>query len=288
MNKFVSIILPNYNHAPYLVERLKSILNQSYQNFELIVLDDASTDNSLEILDAYHDHPKISQCIVNKINTGSPFLQWAKGLALAKGEIIWIAESDDYCDFNFLESQLKILEDPEVMVSVCKTMLVDEKGESIKEVNHHLFSNNRLVEKIEAENILKIPILNVSCICFKKAALEPSSFFSQFKIIGDRVFYQEHFLNKTVVMNTDSLSYFRRSINAVSNFESKSIQHKKLFFKENLKFISYEFRLKHIGKNLFNMYLTKFFRKVKNRTAKKEKLSLTYLSIYIKYRYALK
>src|SRR5690606_14670397 len=96
----VSIILPNYNHASYLPDRLNSIFNQSYQNFEVIILDDCSRDVSLEILNIYKGHPKVSHFIANEVNSGSPFKQWQKGLKLAKGDFVWIAESDDYCDLN--------------------------------------------------------------------------------------------------------------------------------------------------------------------------------------------
>ena len=55
----VSVIVPNYNHASYLVERIESILNQTYQDFELILLDDCSTDDSREVLLKYKDNPKV-------------------------------------------------------------------------------------------------------------------------------------------------------------------------------------------------------------------------------------
>ena len=98
---FVSVILPNYNHAEFLPERLDSIYNQTYQNLEVIILDDCSTDESVSILNNYKNHPKTAHFVINKENTGSPFIQWEKGFKLVKGDVIWIAESDDYCDLNF-------------------------------------------------------------------------------------------------------------------------------------------------------------------------------------------
>ena len=67
----VSVILPNYNHVVYLKERIESILNQTYQNFELILLDDCSADNSCDILNAYKEHPKVSALMLNEKNTGN-------------------------------------------------------------------------------------------------------------------------------------------------------------------------------------------------------------------------
>src|SRR5450759_685207 len=102
----VSVIVPNYNHAKYLFQRLDSIFNQTFQDFELILLDDCSTDNSFELLKGYSTHPKVSHFIVNKQNSGSTFKQWAKGIELGRGEFLWIAESDDVCEINFLEKVL--------------------------------------------------------------------------------------------------------------------------------------------------------------------------------------
>ena len=99
----VSVIVPNYNHARYLEQRLDSVFEQTYQNFEVIILDDCSTDDSMEVINRYKDNPHLSQIVVNEQNTGSPFKQWDKGIHLAKGDLIWIAESDDYNELTFLE-----------------------------------------------------------------------------------------------------------------------------------------------------------------------------------------
>ena len=85
-NKKVSVIVPNYNYAAYLEERIESVLNQSYQDFELIILDDCSTDNSRILIEQYRSDPHVSHIVYNEVNTGSPFKQWAKGIELAKGE----------------------------------------------------------------------------------------------------------------------------------------------------------------------------------------------------------
>ena len=100
----VSIIVPNYNHAEYLEERLNSIYSQTYTNYEVILLDDCSTDASRDILLRYQKmFPEKTRIIFNDVNSGRPFWQWLKGIEAAKGDLIWIAESDDYCDADFLE-----------------------------------------------------------------------------------------------------------------------------------------------------------------------------------------
>ena len=62
----VSVIVPNYNHALYLHERIESILLQSYTEFELILLDDCSTDNSQDILNSYRNNPHVSHIVFNE------------------------------------------------------------------------------------------------------------------------------------------------------------------------------------------------------------------------------
>src|ERR1700749_2948806 len=112
----VSVIIPNYNHAQYLKQRIESVLGQTYTDFELIILDDCSTDNSREIIEAYRDHDKVSHLVFNKTNSGSTFNQWQKGIELAKGKYIWIAESDDWCEPTLLVTLVTALEDNESCV----------------------------------------------------------------------------------------------------------------------------------------------------------------------------
>ena len=116
----VSIIIPNYNHSKFLQQRLDSVFNQTFQDFEVILLDDCSTDNSVDILKKYANHPKVSHLELNKQNSGSPFKQWQKGITMAKGTYIWIAETDDYCEFNFLDQmQAYDIFEMVILISFC-------------------------------------------------------------------------------------------------------------------------------------------------------------------------
>lgn len=99
---FFSVIIPNYNHAPFLRERIDSVLAQTFTDFEIIILDDCSTDDSRGIIESYRSEKRITHIIYNDRNSGSPFIQWKKGIRLAAGEWIWIAESDDIAAPGFL------------------------------------------------------------------------------------------------------------------------------------------------------------------------------------------
>ena len=127
----VSIIVPNYNHGRFIEERLDSIFNQTFQDFEVILLDDCSTDNSVEILKKYAQNPQVKGLYVNEHNSGSPFAQWRKGIAFASGEYIWIAESDDIAAPDFLEVLVPLLSaNPKRGIAFCRSWIIDEQSQA--------------------------------------------------------------------------------------------------------------------------------------------------------------
>src|SRR5580704_8103971 len=122
----VSIVVPNYNHARFLPKRIESILRQSYQDFELILLDDCSTDESRTILSQYASDPRV-RLEFNQVNSGSTFKQWNKGVKLARGKYVWLAESDDYADERLLEKLMARLEgDPSTVLCYCRSWRVSD------------------------------------------------------------------------------------------------------------------------------------------------------------------
>lgn len=127
---FVSVIVPNFNHAPYLDQRLQSIYTQSYEHFEVILLDDASTDDSTAVLEKYRAlYPEKTSLEINTSNSGSVFAQWQKGLAQARGDIVWIAESDDWCSENFLAELVPYFENEAVQLAYSRTLFMDSEGD---------------------------------------------------------------------------------------------------------------------------------------------------------------
>lgn len=126
----VSVIIPNYNHASYLPRRIESVLAQTFQDVEIIILDDHSPDNSREIIESYAlQYPQI-KTFFNEQNSGSPFAQWNKGAEMARGEYLWFAESDDFCEPLLLEKLVPLLDsNPNAGIAYAQTYLVDEKDE---------------------------------------------------------------------------------------------------------------------------------------------------------------
>ncbi len=119
----ISVVVPNYNHAPYLAQRIRSIQEQTWPPDEILVLDDASTDNSLGVIAAIRD-PRL-RLIPSERNSGNPFLQWNKGIRAAISQFIWIAESDDWADSGLLSTLVPpLIDDPSLAVSGCNSVIV--------------------------------------------------------------------------------------------------------------------------------------------------------------------
>ncbi|GEC73663.1 Glycosyltransferase involved in cell wall bisynthesis [Flavobacterium flevense] len=220
----ISVIVPNYNHERFLKQRLESVFNQSYSNFEVILLDDCSTDNSRDVLSEYVNHPKVSHCVFNEINAGNTFIQWQKGILLAKGDLIWIAESDDFCELNFLEKVSKSLFDnKDVVLSYCQSNRVNECNEIKGSWLDHtrkldkgiLFLNDFVMDGsafIEDFLIYKNVIPNASAVLIKKEAIDINKHFDlepEFKYCGDWIFYFKLIANKKVAFVSETLNSFR-------------------------------------------------------------------------------
>ncbi len=125
----VSVVVPNYNHARFLRQRIESILSQTYGNIEIIILDDASTDQSVQIIEDYtRRYPGRIRSILSRSNSGSVFRQWRRGLEEAAGELVWICESDDFCEPDFLEHMVPHFLDRSVMIAFGCVQFADAEG----------------------------------------------------------------------------------------------------------------------------------------------------------------
>lgn len=150
MQGLVSVIMSNYNTpTEYLVEAIESVLNQTYTNFELIIVDDCSTDNSLEIIKSYKD----SRIVVleNEENLGIT-KSLNKALAVAKGEYIARMDADDVCLTERFSKQVEFLENnPQVVVCGTGVELIGDWQER--------HSNKTLCRDIPNRELFKIYLL---------------------------------------------------------------------------------------------------------------------------------
>jgi glycosyltransferase involved in cell wall biosynthesis len=219
----VSVIIPNFNHAAYLKERIDSVLAQTYTDYEVIILDDASTDNSKDIIELYRQHPKVSAIIYNEVNSGSPFKQWAKGIIEAKGIWIWIAESDDLATSTFLEVAVVHLNKINNAGLYFCNSVVEEAGKenlTTAQINNKLLNNSIWSKDYKEEGINEINralkyhsvINNVSAVVFKKSLLSDNLLqLKKFMYYGDWFAYIHILTNSNIIYNKDPLNKFRRT-----------------------------------------------------------------------------
>ena len=276
----VSVIVPNYNHAAFLEQRIESILNQTFQDFEIIYLDDASNDDSNEVFARFSDNPRIHS-IFNQSNSGSPFKQWNKGISLAQGQFIWIAESDDYADRTLLEKLVKKLDDyPEVGVAYCQSWIVNEEGQQmgnlINETNDvdsvrwkSDFINNGINE---CENYLciKCTIPNASAVLFRRSLCENlDREIEKFRLCGDWLFWIKLLLMSDIAFVAEPLNYFRTHSNTCRSTYGKNW----LDLEERIDLLNFltenidipRDTLKNLFQNLLNFYADYLMYSLKTR-----------------------
>jgi glycosyltransferase involved in cell wall biosynthesis len=126
----ISVAVPNYNYARYMAARLDSIFRQSQPVQEVLVLDDCSTDNSLEVIaDAAHAADRSIRFVPNGVNSGSVFAQWRKAAELAKGDLLWIAEADDLSEPEFLARASALFSgEPDMVLAFTDSRTIDADG----------------------------------------------------------------------------------------------------------------------------------------------------------------
>lgn len=125
MNKKISVIVAVYNTEKYIEKCLRSLLNQTYQNLEIIVVDDGSTDNSKEVLKKYSHNDKI-KLIYNKKNSGLSYSRNV-GLENATGDYIGYIDSDDYVDLDYYEKLIQAIIENKADIAICDMKIVDEE-----------------------------------------------------------------------------------------------------------------------------------------------------------------
>lgn len=229
----ISVIVPNYNYARYLPHRIASILNQELPVWEIIFLDDASTDDSLEVAEGLLKDCGIHYRIVpNAKNSGSVFAQWQKGVSLARGEIVWIAEADDWAASSFTQVAAEALRDEAVVLSYTQSNQVSRASEILcphyldyvadidKERWRRSFVNDGARELAEGLSV-KNTIPNVSGVLFRRGALAATldqhmTEICSYRVAGDWCVYAHLAGMGKIAFDPRSLNYHRRHQESVT------------------------------------------------------------------------
>ena len=207
----ITAVIPNYNHAAFLRERIGSILAQTRRPDEIIFLDDASKDESLSVVSEFDCFTEV---IINKENTGSPFRQWLKGIEAANGDFIWIAESDDSCEPRLLERLEESLEEGTVL-AFCRSTEIGPEGNSlgIQRYQEAFFEDFTMDGPAFIRKYLsgRNTVANASSALFsRKAALAVDPGFADYRGTGDILFWAGLAAQGKVSFVVDAMNLFRQ------------------------------------------------------------------------------
>jgi len=202
----VSAIVPNYNYAHFLKDRVASIQTQTHPLREIILLDDGSTDDSLNVItDICAASSVPTRFIPNSENSGSVFAQWLKGVEAAQSEYVWIAEADDLALPEFLTSAIAGFKSADVIMSYTQSSQMSEAGNIIdndyltyvSDIDPKLWTRNysRKAHAEIAQGLsVKNSIPNVSAAVFRRAPLlralkDHMAHIKTFRVAGDWAAY---------------------------------------------------------------------------------------------------
>lgn len=246
----VSVVVPNFNHGRFLKDRLDSIYGQTYGNFEVILLDDCSIDNSRDILREYSaKYPDRTFELFNEENSGCIFKQWNRGISAASGDIVWIAESDDYCSSNFLEDLVRFFINPAVKLAFSRSDFVrSDDGASVWTSEQYLSDINMADwgqpfvrsahDLVMSGWSVKNVIPNVSSALFRRpVALKilDDPIWLNMRLCGDWVFYLS-------IIRGGLVGYSPLSVNKYRQHEkntSRTIQKQEMYYREHGIVVSY-------------------------------------------------
>ncbi len=292
----ISIIIPCYNHARFLSARLDSISKQSFSDFEIILLDDASPDNSQTILDEYAKREaRVSVVDFNVQNSGCVNEQWIKGVKLAKGQYVWIAESDDVAAPDFLEILLRQFEKtPQISMAYCNSMIIDESG---KQLGVYDFSSEYYENRWQRDFVLdgktmirdhlvfQNVIPNVSAVLFKRDSLSASLTRNRMKYCADWYCYVRLLFDSSIAYVNRPLNFFRSHTHSTRWHDQDSfkkvLREKKVILKEikamnipaSLENISTSYRTMFKNRNKFKR-INRLYRELDNRVSSEDSVAL--------------
>ncbi len=159
----VSVVIPDYNHARYIADAIRSVLGQDYQNYEIIVVDDGSTDNSREVVAQFGERVRY----IYQENRG---LSAARntGIKAARGDYIGVLDADDMYQPSFMSRLVGLLEDdPEAEAAYCGYRFVDDAKFPLYQIEARNVASERLFRVLAEGNFLVPESMLVRRRCYQ-------------------------------------------------------------------------------------------------------------------------
>lgn len=211
ISKKVSIIVPVFNGEKYINSLIQSILNQTYYNYELLIVNDGSTDNTKKILKKYINNKKIK--VFNNSNNGVSYSR-NYGVNKATGEYILFVDADDYLEINALEVLMNLVNETNVDI-IRFNGFIQQKNGKYARIPMPIDDNTIIKSKYDKEKIIElINDPNKSIRCYTPLLFIKNQniikFNSSLRYLEDKVFYLENFLNgdKTILFTQKQLYFY--------------------------------------------------------------------------------
>lgn len=210
----VSVIIPSYNHARYIGERMASVLGQTFGDLEVIVMDDCSTDGTAAAAREWAERDsRVTHVESNARNSGRVFEQWRRGIALASGELVWIAESDDRCEPTLLERLVREFDTaPGLALAFCPSWLFTDDGRQWTADEPGMvprrYTSREFISRFMSRGC---PMLNASACLFRRSAWqEIDDCYTRFRAAGDRMFWTLIAERGPVSVVAERLNWYRK------------------------------------------------------------------------------
>ena len=211
MNAEVTIIIPNYNKDEYLNDCIESVLNQLYKDWQLIVIDDASTDKSRSILSNFKNISRLS--IINlKKNKGPAFCR-NLGIRLSKTKYIAFLDSDDFWNKNKLKDQLEFMKKNNISMSFTDYFIFKDKDKN------NIIRTTNLKKEFDYNSFIKNTSINTSTLILKNNIIG-STKFKNLRLLEDYIFKCE-LLKKGIVAHKLNKSYSAYRITSKARSSNK-------------------------------------------------------------------
>ena len=222
-NPFFSIVIPLYNKAEYIIDTLNSVKNQTYKNFEVILINDGSTDNSSHKLEQISD---TNFHIINQENQGVSVAR-NNGIKNATGDYIAFLDADDYWYPNHLSEFIKSIKKHANESVFCNNYRIYQTKNKFKKTLFSYLPNNNQIQQID--NYFKSSFINdiawTSAVCIKKNVFNTYTFDNSLRSTEDTDLWIRLGLTYSFIFNTcvtaKQNKYVKNSLSKLNNLESK-------------------------------------------------------------------
>lgn len=225
MDTIISIIIPVYNSQKYLSRCIESILNQTFRNFEVILINDGSTDKSISICNNYIEIDQRVK-LINQVNTGVSCAR-NRGIDEAVGRYIMFVDSDDTIEEDMVEYLYNLIIKKDYDVAVCQYTLYkdghDSKKKRKKEILEY-YSNEKIMEEYIVSNLFRYSPVNK---LYKKSLIIQNNirFLTEIKYSEDAIFNYEIFsrVDKIIYSSESKYNYYLNEHSTVRTVTEKRL-----------------------------------------------------------------